>query len=96
MNWLFLVAFGIFVGWVLWRGYEAYSFRKVIASFGPEITDESVQSFMAVLAVRPVPNARSFWDQLKTVENRVMEAPRVSEKVKAELRTMLQSKGIQF
>ncbi|MFZ5814177.1 MAG: hypothetical protein ACOY93_02580 [Bacillota bacterium] len=96
MNWLFLAAFSIFVAWVLWRGYEAYSFRQLLDSLNGEMTDETVRSFMERLATRSVPSAGGFWGRLKELENRVTVAPQVSQVVQAEFRTMLQSKGLQL
>jgi|GEM_PF-3215107 len=96
MSWTFVAATVGFVGWVLWRAYEAWAFRILLESLGSDMSDESVRSFMERLATRSVPNARGFWNQLRSLEARVMGDARVSPQVKSEFRSLLQSKGAQF
>lgn len=93
---VFLVAILGFASWAAWRGVEAFMFNRLLTPLDGEVTNPKVRAFVDGLATRNVPNYKGLWLRLKWIEERVMDASDVNADLKAELRTMLQSKGIQF
>lgn len=93
---LFLLAILAFAGWAVWRGIEAHMFNRLVGGLDGEPTDQKVRAFIDGLAGRNVPNYSGLWDRLRRLEARVMQTSAVSAELKAELHTMLESKGVQF
>lgn len=95
-NWLFTILMLGFAGWAVYRGFEAYSFRQFLRSIDGELTGPKLRSFMDRLNTKQVPNSKAFWQQLREVERRVLGASQLAPELKAEFRTLLQSKAANF
>lgn len=96
MQWLFAIIAVAFAGWALWRGYEAYSFRKLLSTMDGQITDAKLRRLLDRLTTHNVPNAQQYWDQLRALEVRVATARGVSPGLKAEFKSLLDAKATNY
>ncbi|HWI65061.1 MAG TPA: hypothetical protein VNT75_24805 [Symbiobacteriaceae bacterium] len=96
MQWLFAAIMVAFVGWALWRAYEAYSFRKLLSVLDGEITEAGLRRVLDRLTTHNVPNAKEFWAQLRKLETRISNTRGISPGLKAEFKTLLDAKGNQY
>lgn len=95
-NWLFAIVMLGFAAWAVYRGFEAYAFRQFLRSLDGELTNPKLRQFIDQLNTKQVPNSQAFWTQLRELERRVVSAGTVSPDLKAEFRTLLQSKATHF
>lgn len=96
MQWLFVAAMLGFVGWALWRGYEAYSFRKLLSALDGEITESGLRRVLDRLTTHSIPNAQQFWNQLREIETRVANTRGISPGLKAEFKTLIDAKTTRY
>lgn len=96
MQWLILFVALAFVGWAAWRGYEAYSFRKVLSVLDGEITEPKLRQVLDRLTAHGVPNAKEYWHQLQALETRVANAQGVNPGLKAEFKSLLDAKATRY
>jgi len=96
LQWLFVTIAVAFAGWAMWRGYEAYSFRRLLSTLDGPITEANLRRLLDRLATHNVPNAPQYWDQLRALEVRVANARGVSPGLKAEYRALIDAKATNY
>lgn len=96
LNWLFAALMVAFAGWVAWRGYEAYTYRRLLLTVQGELDETKVRLLADGIQGRTIPNSPALWAQLREIEARVMCSAIISDGLKQELHVLLESKGLKY
>lgn len=96
MNWLFSALMLLFAAWVAWRGYEAYTYQRLLQAVRGDLDEQKVRLFAEGIQGRTIPNSPALWAKLKEFEARVMRSAAISDGLKQELHVLLESKGLKF
>lgn len=96
MNWLAYGIVAIVLAWAIFRWVEYRRFSKLLEMVTGELSDPVVRPFLDRLSNLCVPTVSSAWTRLREVEQRVEAAPQVSQGLKSELKSLLESKGLGF